>query len=61
MSGLTLTRRVGESIQIGADIVVTVTEIRGLQARITIEAPREVSVDRAEIRQAKDAEKRAAS
>jgi len=61
MSGLTLTRRVGESIQIGADIVVTVTEIRGLQARITVEAPREVSVDRAEIRKAKDAEKRAAS
>jgi len=58
---LVLTRRVGESIQIGADIVVTVTEIRGLQARITIEAPREVSVDRAEIRKAKDAEKRAAS
>jgi len=58
---LVLTRRIGESINIGDDIVVTVREVNGGQVRIAIDAPQEVRIDRAEIRQAKDADKRRAS
>jgi carbon storage regulator len=46
---LVLTRRVGDSIVIGDDIVVTVLEVRSDQVRIGIEAPREVSVHREEV------------
>lgn len=46
---LVLTRRVGDSIIIGDDIVVTVLEVRSDQVRIGIEAPREVSVHREEV------------
>jgi carbon storage regulator len=46
---LVLTRRTGEKINIGDDIVVTVLEVRGNQVRIGIEAPRNVSVHRKEI------------
>lgn len=46
---LVLTRRVGDSIIIGNDIVVTVLEVRSDQVRIGIEAPREVSVHREEV------------
>jgi carbon storage regulator len=47
---LILTRRVGESICIGEDIVVTVLGIRGNQARIGIDAPRSVPVHREELK-----------
>lgn len=46
---LVLTRRQGESIVIGHDIVVTVVEIKGGQTRIGISAPREVQIHRQEI------------
>ena len=46
---LVLTRRPGESIMVGQDIVVTVIEIKGGQVRIGIDAPREVQVHREEI------------
>lgn len=46
---LVLTRRAGESIVIGNDIVVTVLEARGDQIRIGIEAPRDVQVHREEV------------
>lgn len=46
---LILTRNVGQSINIGDDIEVTVLEVRGLQVRIGINAPKEVSVHREEI------------
>lgn len=46
---LVLTRRPGESIVVGQDIVVTVIEIKGGQVRIGIDAPREVDVYREEI------------
>lgn len=49
MKGLNLTRRVGESILIGADIVVSVTKIDRHTVRLTIEAPRDVHVVRQEI------------
>ena len=46
---LVLTRRPGESIVVGQDIVITVIEIKGGQVRIGIDAPREVDVYREEI------------
>ncbi len=46
---LILTRRVGESVMIDENIVVTVLGIRGNQIRIGIEAPKDVEVHREEI------------
>lgn len=46
---LILTRREGESIVIGHDVVITVVEVRGSQVRIGVEAPRSVQVHRAEV------------
>lgn len=46
---LVLTRRAGESIVIGNDIVVTVLEVRNDQIRIGIAAPRSVQVHREEV------------
>lgn len=46
---LILTRRVGESLMIGDDVVVTVLASKGNQIRIGIEAPREVEVHREEV------------
>ncbi len=52
---LVLTRRVGEIICIGDNITVTVIEINGHQVRMAIEAPRDIAVDRQEIRDRKEA------
>ena len=46
---LILTRRVGESVIIGDDVVVTVLGINGNQVRMGINAPKTVSVHREEI------------
>nr|WP_127783040.1 carbon storage regulator CsrA [Rhodococcus sp. X156] len=46
---LILTRRAGESIMIGDDIVITVSEVRGDAVRVGIEAPRAVQVHREEV------------
>jgi carbon storage regulator len=46
---LVLTRRSGESVMIGDDVVVTVVEVRGDVVRLGIEAPREVRVHREEV------------
>jgi carbon storage regulator len=48
---LILTRRVGENIVIGDDIVVTVLGIKGNQVRIGINAPKSVTIHREEIYQ----------
>ncbi|HET6792929.1 MAG TPA: carbon storage regulator CsrA [Acidimicrobiales bacterium] len=46
---LVLTRRPGESIMIGNDVVVTVLEISGEAVRVGIQAPREIAVHREEV------------
>lgn len=46
---LVLTRKPGEQIMIGDDIVITVMEGRGDGVRIGIEAPRGVSIQRREV------------
>ena len=46
---LVLTRRLGETIVIGDDIVIKIVDIHGKQIRVGIEAPSEVSVYRGEI------------
>tara|TARA_B100001079_G_scaffold87971_1_gene75685 strand:+ start:3752 stop:4066 length:315 start_codon:yes stop_codon:yes gene_type:complete len=46
---LILTRRVGETLNIGNEIQVTVLGIRGNQVRIGVNAPKDVPVHREEI------------
>lgn len=46
---LVLSRKVGESVLIGDDIVVTVVESRGDAVRLGIDAPRSMRVHRAEV------------
>jgi carbon storage regulator len=50
---LVLMRRPGESIHIGPNIVVTLVALERNRARIGIEAPREVTIDREEIAEKK--------
>lgn len=49
---LVLSRRVGESLAIGEDIVITVIEVRSDGVRIGIDAPRDVRVSRVEVLEA---------
>ena len=46
---LILTRKPGQSIIIGEDIVVQVLGVKGLQVRIGIDAPREINIIRDEL------------
>ena len=46
---LVITRKLGERITIGDNIVVTLLEVKGSQARLGIEAPRNISIHRQEI------------
>lgn len=46
---LILTRRVGESVVIGGDVTVSVLGVKGNQARLGVNAPRDVAVHREEI------------
>jgi carbon storage regulator len=46
---LVLSRRVGESVAIGDDVIVTVLDVRGDVVRVGIDAPRSVAVHRAEL------------
>ncbi len=46
---LVLSRRVGDSIAIGDDVVVTILEVRSDVVRVGIDAPRSVRVHRAEL------------
>jgi carbon storage regulator len=58
---LIITRRPGEKVMVGEDIVVHVMEIVGNSVRVGIEAPRAVPVYREEIWNAVRAENRAAA
>jgi carbon storage regulator len=58
---LILTRRVGETVMIGNDISVTVLGVKGNQVRVGVNAPKEVRVDREEVRERIVAEERAVS
>lgn len=51
---LVLSRRVGEKILIGEDVELLVSSISGNKVRISIKAPRNVSVDREEVRKDKE-------
>jgi carbon storage regulator len=46
---LVLSRKKGQSIQIGSDISVTVIEVRGDKVRLGVEADRETPVHRQEV------------
>jgi len=58
---LVLSRRPGESLTIGDDVVVTVVGVSGNQIRLGITAPREVRVLREEIYKAVREENQAAA
>lgn len=59
---LVLSRRIGESVVIGDDVTITILEIRGDVVRVGIDAPRSVSVHRAELlADVEDSNKAAAS
>ena len=58
---LIVSRRVGEKVVIGDDIVLEVLEVTGTLVRIGIQAPRSVPVYREEIWEAVRAENRAAA
>ncbi|SDG17068.1 carbon storage regulator CsrA [Desulfosporosinus hippei] len=57
---LALTRKVGERIVIGDNIVVTVASIKGDNIRLTIEAPKAIKIFRGEIYDAIAAENKQA-
>ena len=59
---LVLTRRPGESVMIGDDVVITVLDVRGDVVRLGIRAPRSVQVHREEVyRELQKANREAAS
>ena len=46
---LTLTRRAGQSIHIGDDVVITIVESKDSKVLVSIDAPREVRIRRNEV------------
>lgn len=46
---LVLTRKIGDQVQIGADVMIEVLEVQGGRVRLGIKAPRSVGVDRSEL------------
>ena len=54
---LILTRRIGESLQIGDDVEVRVLGVNGNQIKLGIDAPQDVGIHREEIYQKVKAEK----
>jgi carbon storage regulator len=47
---LILTRKVGESVLIGDGIKVSILAVKGNQVRVGIDAPKDISVHREEVR-----------
>ncbi|WP_062382463.1 carbon storage regulator CsrA [Demequina iriomotensis] len=58
---LVLSRRIGEKLVIGTDIVVTVLDVRSDGVRLGIDAPSEIRVTRAEILEAIERENAASA
>jgi carbon storage regulator len=58
---LVLTRRAGESVMIGNDVIITVLEARGDVIRLGIQAPRDIQVHREEVYRELQAANRAAA
>ena len=54
---LVLTRKYNEKIMIGQDITIVVVEICGDKVRLGIDAPKDVQVDRLEVRQSKEGQR----
>ena len=48
---LVLTRKIGQAIHLGENVVVSIQDVRGSQVRVGIEAPNEVKIYREEIYQ----------
>lgn len=46
---LVLSRKIGEEIKIGKDIVISVVKVEGTSVRIGIEAPKSVTILRMEV------------
>lgn len=46
---LALTRRLGERLVIGDDVVVTIVDVKGDNVRLAIQAPKEIKIYRGEI------------
>jgi carbon storage regulator len=46
---LVLTRRLGESINVGDNIKITIVDIDGKQVKVGIEAPKEIPIFREEV------------
>lgn len=55
---LVLSRKAGEAIMIGPDILVMVTAIEGNRCRIGVTAPQHMRVDRQEVTDRRQAEAR---
>jgi carbon storage regulator len=49
-NGLVLSRREGEKISIGGEIVLSVVEIKGNRVVVQIDAPREMKILRTELK-----------
>jgi carbon storage regulator len=58
---LVLTRRIGESLVIGDDVVVRVLDVKGDVVRIGVDAPRHVQIHRQEVYEAVKAANQAAA
>ena len=58
---LIITRRPGEKVMLGDDVVIEVIEVSGSSVRIGIDAPKSVPVYREEIWEAVKAENQAAA
>ena len=49
---LVLSRKVGETIQIGNNITITVTQVKGNRVKIGVDAPDNVRIVRGELKEA---------
>lgn len=58
---LVLTRKLGESIRIGDNVIVKIVDLDGRHVKLGIEAPRSIAVNREEIYERIQKENKAAS